>query len=66
MKFQKKKFRQALVRQIGLKTIRESAKESRIAMSTLQHLKKTGRVPDLVTFIKVCKWLGVPVETFVS
>src|SRR4051812_20807904 len=42
----------------GNKTLRDAAKEIGIGASTLMRVEG-GRVPDLDTFGKICKWLKV-------
>ena len=39
------------------KGIREAAKEAQISPATLSRVEN-GKVPDLETFGKICKWLG--------
>jgi len=45
-------------KQRGNKTLREAAKEIRISAATLMRVE-AGRVPDVETFGKICRWLGV-------
>jgi len=45
-------------KQRGNKTLRDAAKEIGIGAATLMRVE-AGRVPDLDTFGKICKWLNV-------
>jgi DNA-binding Xre family transcriptional regulator len=42
----------------GVRKLREVAKEIGITAATLMRIE-AGRVPDVATFGKVCRWLGV-------
>mgnify|MGYP003376238268 CR=1 FL=1 len=48
----------ALREKRGGRGLREVAKEVEISPATLSRIE-TGRQPDLETFSKVCKWLGI-------
>ena len=48
----------ALREKRGGRGLREVAKEMEISPATLSRIE-TGRQPDLETFSKVCKWLGI-------
>jgi transcriptional regulator with XRE-family HTH domain len=53
-----------LVEKRGEKGVRETAKEIGISSATLSRVER-GHLPDLETFKKICKWLGVdPGEVF--
>jgi transcriptional regulator with XRE-family HTH domain len=45
-------------RQRGERKLREVAKEIQIGPATLLRVE-SGRIPDVTTFGKICKWLGV-------
>jgi transcriptional regulator with XRE-family HTH domain len=45
-------------RKRGARGLRVVAKEVEISAATLMRVEE-GRVPDLETFAKVCKWLGI-------
>lgn len=47
----------------GLRTVAQEIGE--ISASTLSRIEK-GKVPDIDTFFKLCKWLGVPADHFTS
>lgn len=50
----------------GNKGLRETAEEiGGISAPTLSRIEQ-GNLPDVETFIKVCKWLDVPTDTFIS
>jgi transcriptional regulator with XRE-family HTH domain len=49
----------------GSKKIRETAKEIRIGTATLMRIEN-GRIPDVETFGKVCKWLNVDPGSFLG
>lgn len=42
----------------GENTIRETAEEIGVAAATLSRIER-GHTPDLVTFGKLCEWLGI-------
>jgi len=47
------------------KGLREAAKEiGNISAATLSRIEQ-GKIPDVDTFIKICKWLGVSTDTFI-
>src|SRR5436189_4069486 len=53
-----------LVAKRGEKGVREIAREIGISPATLSRVER-GHLPDLETFKKICKWLGVdPGEVF--
>lgn len=41
----------------GNKTLRIAAKEAEVSAATLMRVE-SGRVPDVETFAKLCKWMG--------
>jgi transcriptional regulator with XRE-family HTH domain len=46
--------------------LREAAEEiGDVSASTLSRIEQ-GKVPDLETFVKVCRWLGEPTERFLE
>lgn len=49
----------------GTRKLRETAKEIGIGPATLMRIE-SGRAPDLQTFGKVCKWLGVDPRPFLG
>jgi transcriptional regulator with XRE-family HTH domain len=49
----------------GKKGLRDTAQEIEISSATLSRVE-LGNLPDVETFIKICKWLGVSTETFVT
>lgn len=50
----------------GKKGLRETAKEiGDLSAATLSRIEQ-GKLPDVETFILVCKWLDVPTDTFVD
>jgi transcriptional regulator with XRE-family HTH domain len=57
----------ALVRaKRGKRGLRETAKEvGVVSVSTLSRIEQ-GKIPDLGTFLRLCHWLGVSLEQFVS
>jgi transcriptional regulator with XRE-family HTH domain len=57
----------ALVRaKRGKRVLRETAKEiGVVSVSTLSRVEQ-GKIPDLGTFLRLCHWLGVSPEHFVS
>lgn len=49
----------------GSTGLRDTAKEiGDISSATLSRIEK-GKLPDVETFIKICKWLEVTTETFI-
>ena len=44
---------------------REAAKAIGVSYPTLSRIEN-GNMPDLITYANVCKWLGVPMETFIA
>jgi len=56
-----------LSRQVKIKRggegLRKVAKEIDISPATLSRIEQ-GKVPDVDTFIKICKWLGESTDTF--
>lgn len=48
----------------GKKGLRDTAAEIDISSATLSRVE-LGNLPDVETFIKICKWLGVSTDTFV-
>src|SRR5437762_1631020 len=57
----------ALVRaKRGKRGLRETAKEiGDVSVSTLSRVEQ-GKIPDLGTFLRLCRWLGVSPEQFTS
>jgi len=56
----------ALVRERrGARRLRETAAEIGISAATLLRVEG-GRIPDVVTFGKICQWLGVDPATFLG
>ena len=48
------------------KGLRDTAVEiGGVSPATLSRIEQ-GNLPDVETFIKICKWLGVPTDTFVE
>ena len=48
----------------GTKGLRDTAKEIDISSATLSRVE-LGNLPDVETFIKICKWVGVSTDTFI-
>ncbi len=49
----------------GKRGLREVAQEiGEVSASTLSRIEK-GKIPDLDTFVRICRWLGVQMETFI-
>lgn len=49
----------------GNRGLREVADEiGGISFTTLSRIEK-GKVPDVETFVKICRWLNVPADTFI-
>jgi transcriptional regulator with XRE-family HTH domain len=48
----------------GQKGLRDTAKEIDISSATLSRVE-LGNIPDVETFIKICKWIGVSTDTFI-
>lgn len=44
--------------------LRKTAKEIDISTATLSRIEQE-KLPDVETFIKICKWLEVPTDTFI-
>lgn len=56
----------AMVRQKrGTRRLREVAQEIGIGAATLMRVEN-GRIPDVTTFGKICKWLGIDPGTFLG
>lgn len=52
-------------RQRGNRGLREAAQDiGEISASTLSRIEN-GNIPDLGTFIRICRWLGLSPETFI-
>lgn len=49
----------------GRKTLREAAKDIGIGPATLMRVEN-GRIPDVTTFGKICKWLEVDPGSFLD
>ncbi len=49
----------------GNKTLRVAAKEIKISAATLMRVE-AGRIPDVGTFGKICRWLGVDPGTYLG
>ncbi|HTD24070.1 MAG TPA: helix-turn-helix transcriptional regulator [Terriglobales bacterium] len=49
----------------GAKKIRETAKEIGIGTATLMRIEN-GRIPDVETFGKICKWLNIDPGSFLG
>ena len=47
---------------MGLRTVAEEI--DGVSVATLSRIEQ-GKVPDVDTFIKICRWLDVPTDTFV-
>ena len=58
------KFSYAIKLKRGSVGLRQTAKDIDIGFTTLSRLE-LGHVPDVDTYIKICKWLEVPTETFI-
>ena len=49
----------------GKKGLRDTADEIEISAATLSRVEQ-GNLPDVETFLRLCKWLKVSTDTFVS
>ena len=50
----------------GKRGLREAAEEiGNISAATLSRIEQ-GKLPDIETFIRICKWLKVPTDAFIS
>lgn len=49
----------------GARGIRSAAAEAGVSSATLSRVEN-GNVPDLATFAKICRWLGVDPATFLG
>jgi transcriptional regulator with XRE-family HTH domain len=49
----------------GKNGLRNAAEEINISSATLSRVE-LGNLPDVETFIKICKWLGVSTDTFIT
>lgn len=50
----------------GAKGLRAVADEiGDVSFATLSRIEQ-GKIPDVETFIKICKWLGVSTDTFIT
>lgn len=47
------------------RSLRDVAEETGISAATLSRIERE-MMPDLETYIKLCRWLDVPLETFVE
>jgi transcriptional regulator with XRE-family HTH domain len=62
----KKLLASAIKSKRGKKGLRETAAEiGGISLATLSRVEQ-GNLPDVQTFIKICKWLEVSTESFIS
>lgn len=60
------KFSGLLAKKRAARTLRELADEiGDVSASTLSRIEK-GNVPDLVTFMRICRWLGVSPQDFLT
>jgi len=48
----------------GKKGLRDAAVEIDVSAATLSRVEQ-GKLPDVETFIRICKWLEVPTDTFI-
>lgn len=46
-------------------TLREASEASEVPVATLSRVEQ-GRMPDLATFRRVIRWLGLPAERFIT
>lgn len=46
-------------------TVREAAEEIGVSFSTVSRCENE-HMPDLIAYANICKWLSVPMETFIS
>jgi len=44
--------------------VREAAEQVGISFSTLSRCENE-RIPELIAYANICKWLSVPMETFI-
>lgn len=47
----------------GRLTLRQAAAEAGVNHATIRNLE-SGRAPDVETFARICRWVGVPAEFF--
>ncbi len=59
-------FASAIKTKRGTKGLRETATEiGDVSSATLSRIEQ-GNLPDVETFIKICKWLNVSTDTFIT
>lgn len=56
------KAKRAVEERITLEALGVKLKVSRATLSRIENKKMT----DLLTYVKVCKWLGITMETFIN
>jgi DNA-binding XRE family transcriptional regulator len=49
----------------GSKSFKEAAKDIGLSELALARIEKHGVMPELATYISLCKWLDLPMEYFV-
>lgn len=65
MTLQIQEFGKRIAEHRGPNGVRAAAKEIDISPATLSRIEN-GHVPDLETFVKICKWLGEDPGTFLG
>jgi len=68
MKLDTENFRSAIITRRKIifdSTIEETAKKIGISKATLSRLENS-KMPDLLTYCKVCKWLGVDYSKYIK
>lgn len=59
-------FASAIKSKRGKNGLRDTAEQiGNVSAATLSRIEQ-GNLPDIETFIRICKWLGVPTDTFIS
>jgi transcriptional regulator with XRE-family HTH domain len=60
------KFASAIKSRRGKQGLRDTAEEiGQISAATLSRIEQ-GKLPDVETFIRICKWLKLPTDTFIT
>ncbi len=63
MKFQHKKFKEDLLKHRGFTSLRALSKKVKVSPATLSRVER-GKLLDLETYAKLCKWMGVSLDTY--
>jgi len=68
MVFKQEKFRKAIILKRSLSNrmgMRECSEEIGISPATLSRIER-GKMPDLMTYVMVCKWLKQPINKYIN